>query len=311
MRLLKQIYAYLFIRIMSNQQQFGMGYIPDLADFRDYSKNSPEVKEIFNKLDLTADDTALPVKTDFSSMFTGVRAQGSIGSCTAFASVVGLVEFYNKNVNNDTTQLSPLFQYKMTRKGIMNLKGDTGASMRASMQSLMEYGTVLEKWYPYTTDLTKFDLEIDTDIKLKGQQTQALSYVRIDQRNVSTTDVLKEIRRYCAKNLPIMIGFTVYNKSWSQANSIGSEGAFPFPTTNDTIAGGHAVTICGYDDNKTITNKQDGSKTVGAVKIRNSWGVNWGLKGYGWLPYKYIETQLAMDFWVLLGMEYVDRRVFN
>src|SRR6476620_12310967 len=212
------------------QQKYGLGYIPDVGDFRDYSRDSPVVKDIFNKLNLTADDTTLPVKTDFSNMFTGIRSQGNLGSCTAFASVVGLVEFYNKNVNNDTTQLSPLFQYKMTRKGIMGLKGDTGASMRSSMQSLMEYGTVLEKWYPYTTDPTRFDLDIDTDIKLKGQQTQALTYVRIDQRNVTTTDVLKEIRRYCSKNLPIMIGFTVYNNSWSQANSTGSEGAFPFPT---------------------------------------------------------------------------------
>jgi len=295
---------------MSDQkQQYGLGYIPDVGDFRDYSRDSPEVKDIFMKLNLTADDTTLPVKTDFSNMFTGVRSQGNLGSCTAFASVTGLVEFYNKNVNNDITQLSPLFQYKMTRKAIMGLVGDTGASMRASMQSLMEYGTVLEKWYPYTTDPKRFDLDIDIDIKLRGEKTQALSYVRIDQRNVSTTDVLKEIRRYCSKNLPSMIGFTVYNSSWSQANS-SSDGAFPFPTRTDTVAGGHAVVICGYDDNKTITNKQDGSKTVGAVKIRNSWGM-WGNRGYGWIPYKYIDAQLAMDFWVLLGMEYVDRRVFS
>ena len=107
-----------------------------------------------------------------------------------------------------------------------------------------------------------------------------------------------------------MIGFTVYNNSWSQANS-SSEGAFPFPTNTDTVAGGHAVVICGYDDNKTIINKQDNSKTVGALKIRNSWSINWGNRGYGWLPYKYVETQLAMDFWVLLSMEYVNRKVFN
>ena len=291
-----------------------MGYLPDIGDFRDYSKNSPEVKEIYNKLNLTVEDTSLPLKTDFSSMFTGIRNQGNLGSCTAFASITGLAEFYNKNVNNDTTQLSPLFQYKMTRTGIMNLKGDTGASMRASMQSLMEFGSVTEKMYPYTTDLNKFDLDpesIDKYILTRAEKSQALSYIRIDQRNVTTTDVLKEIRRYCSKNLPIMFGFTVYNGSWNQANSTGSEGAFPYPSNNDTIAGGHAVVICGYDDNKTIINKQNNTKTVGAVKIRNSWSTNWGMRGYGWIPYRYIEAQLAMDFWVLLSMEYVDRKVFS
>lgn len=306
------IYPYLFFNLMSNQK-FGLGYLPDLMDFRDFSKDSPEVKEIFNKLSLETDPTAIPVKNDFSSAFTVIRNQGSLGSCTAYASVVGLVEHYNKNVHNDTTPLSALFQYKMTRTGIMNVKGDTGAYMRAAMQALMEFGAVTEKMYPYTTDLNKFDLDpesIDKYILTKAEKSQALKYIRIDQRNLTTTDILKELRRHSAINVPIMFGFTVYDNSWKQANSSGSEGAFPYPSKIDKVAGGHAVVISGHDDNKIITNKQDGARTVGAFKIRNSWGDRWGLKGYGWLPYKYIEAQLAMDFWALLGMEYIDRKVF-
>jgi C1A family cysteine protease len=290
------------------EQRLGMGYIPDLADFRDYSKE--DVPDIYNKLNLETVDENIVIKNDFSSMFTAVRSQGSLGSCTAFASAGGIVEFYNKNVHGDTTQLSTLFQYKLTRDE-MGVKGDVGAYMRSAMQALVNYGTVLEKDYPYTTDLNKFDLDPSVNLKVKATNRQALTYVRIDQRNVTTTDVLKELRRHSAKNIPIMIGFSVYDNSWKQANSYNSEGAFPFPAKIDRIVGGHAVTIAGHDDTKVITNKQDSVKTIGAFKIRNSWGVNWGLKGYGWLPYKYIEQQLAMDFWALLSMEYVDQRKFN
>jgi hypothetical protein len=41
--------------------------------------------------------------------------------------------------------------------------------------------------------------------------------------------------------------------------------------------------------------------------VRNSWGTGWGDGGYGWLPYKYVEDGLAVDFWSLFSAAYVDR----
>jgi C1A family cysteine protease len=69
--------------------------------------------------------------------------------------------------------------------------------------------------------------------------------------------------------------------------------------------GGHAVVAVGYDDNRKI------GKDKGAVKIRNSWGTNWGAGGYGWLPYSYIEAGLAEDFWSLFKGEYIDTGKFE
>lgn len=286
--------------------------IPDLGDFRDFSKGDTEVKEIFNKLQLETDPTNIPPTNDFRSRFSPVRSQGSIGSCTGFSSIVGVLEYAFKNTNNDITQFSPLFQYKMTRN-LMGLKGDTGASIRASMKSLAVYGAVPEKDYPYTTDSVKFDLEPNENLKFLAQNFQALKYIRVDQRNMTTSDILKELRKYSAANVPITFGFTVYNDSWRQANASLSSGggSFPFPKSDDTVAGGHAVCIAGHDDTKVVTNRTDGTKTIGAFRFKNSWGIQWGEKGFGWLPYKYIEQQLAMDFWLLTSNEWLDLRVFN
>lgn len=34
-------------------------------------------------------------------------------------------------------------------------------------------------------------------------------------------------------------------------------------------------------------------------------------KGYGWLPYDYVKNKLAVDFWSLNSMEWVDTRQFG
>jgi C1A family cysteine protease len=36
-----------------------------------------------------------------------------------------------------------------------------------------------------------------------------------------------------------------------------------------------------------------------------------GDKGYGWMPYDYILNNLALDFWSLLGMDWVDSKQFG
>jgi len=67
----------------------------------------------------------------------------------------------------------------------------------------------------------------------------------------------------------------------------------------------------GYDDAKKITNTINNKATTGALLIRNSWGTGWGDNGYGWLPYDYILNRLALDFWSLLSMEWVDTKKFG
>ena len=64
------------------------------------------------------------------------------------------------------------------------------------------------------------------------------------------------------------------------------------PQEGDQVRGGHAVTAVGYDDTKEV------------FIVRNSWGNDWGDKGYFYMPYAYIkEEQLAHDFWAINWVE--------
>jgi len=286
-------------------EKFGLGWLPDYPDFRDYTVEQEEVKNMLSKAgaDKPAQIT-LPLVTDLRAWCSPIENQGSLGSCTANAGV-GMLEYFERRAFGKHIDGSRLFLYKVTR-GLLHWTGDTGAFLRTTMGALVLFGVPPEEYWPYVE--ADYENEPTGFCYAFAQNYQAINYYRLDPPGTLAPKLLDQIKANLAAGLPSMFGFTVYS-SYLQD---GTTGKIPYPTAGEKIVGGHAIVAVGYDDNMKIKNTNAGAKeTKGALLIRNSWGTGWGMAGYGWLPYEYVLKGLATDWWSLLKQEWIDTGVFG
>jgi C1A family cysteine protease len=277
----------------------GMGWERDLPDFRDCTLDSPHIREIRAKSKkLQRSLKNAPRAVDLRQWCSLIEDQGSLGSCTANAGV-GLLEYYQRRAFGKYLDGSRIFLYKATRN-LLGWTGDQGAYLRSTMKAMTLFGVPPEDYWPYHVD--RFDDEPPAFCYAFALSYKALKYYRLDPPGQKTQQVLKLLKENLAASLPAMFGFTVY----SSIPPVGDgKGEIPFPQPGEKVEGGHAVVAIGYNDDKKI------GKDKGAILIRNSWGTEWGDKGYGWLPYAYVSSGLAVDFWALVQSEFVDTELFE
>lgn len=275
--------------------RYAMGWQRDLPDFRDYSPDSDAVQKLLKGSNaLKAKPPKASQSVDLSQWCSPIEDQQDIGSCTAQAGV-GLLEYFERRAFGRHIDASRLFLYKTTRN-LLGWQGDTGAWLRTTMKAMVLFGSPPERYLPY--DTSKFDDEPSAFCYSFAQSYKAIRYFRLDSAGVAGAALLSRVKQFLAAGYPSMFGFTVYNFG-------NDKGEFAYPGPGDSVQGGHAVVAVGYDDKRKI-----GAET-GALKIRNSWGTGWGESGYGWLPYRYVETGQADDFWSLFKADYVPTGNFS
>jgi C1A family cysteine protease len=240
------------------------GWLPDIPDNRDHMYGA--VRKIPAKL---------PAKVDLSKSCSPVEDQKDLGSCTANA-LAGDLEFLMKKDKVPFLDMSRLFIYYNERVIEHSVKTDSGAMIRDGIKSLAKQGACSEKNWPY--DIAKFASKPPKACYTEALDHQIISYARIN--------TLDEMRACLADGYPFVFGFSVYEAFESQ--QVSRIGVLNMPKPGEKMVGGHAVLGVGYDD------------AARRFIVRNSWGTNWGKKGYFTMPYDYVaDRNLSDDFWTI------------
>lgn len=247
------------------------GWKRDLHDPRDfkYKVSAPEAPRI------------LPPFVDLRPLCPPVYDQGELSSCTGNA-LASAFQFEQMKQNKTNWIPSRLFIYYNERVIENTINEDGGAQIRNGIKSLVDSGVCPETKWQYIP--SKFATKPCKCCYKTALDNQVLQYLRISPHT------LQGVKEAHADGFPVTFGFTVYESMMT--DEVKRTGIVPIPSLEDKPVGGHAIKSVGYDDSKEC------------LIVKNSWGTNWGLSGYFYLPYWYITTpDAAADFWVIKLVE--------
>lgn len=238
-----------------------LGWIRDLPDQRDHVLRL---------------STAQKLPSIYEMKFPAAYDQGQLGSCTAQATC-GAFQFTENEQDGNAPIPSRLALYYWTRLSMGTESYDSGASIRDALKAVARYGMCKESIWPYDTSRFSKQPNANAIAEAAKHKLEGKAYGRIERTVISLKTCL-------AANNPIVFGFTVYESFMSE--EMKKTGMMQMPKLHESVVGGHAVLMIGYDDAKRC------------FLIRNSWGPTWGIKGNFWMPYDYaISKRLADDFW--------------
>ena len=169
--------------------------------------------------------------------------------------------------------------------------------MSAVVWAMQNSGELSEVSYPYTstnviggtrgniTAAAPYKFPLYPAPPVAAKQTAPVQ-ITFGGTPVSRTATLNVMINALATRHPIVIGISVY-QSFESAAAL-STGNVPMPGANESLLGGHAICLTGYN------------MTTRRFSFPNSWGTSYGNKGMFSIPFDYVSNwNYAFDAWII------------
>lgn len=225
--------------------------------------------------DLIYSPTLQPLKerVDLRPWCSAVEDQGHLGSCVGNA-VVGVYELLIKrDAPTRYLELSRLFVYYNGRLIEGTGNQDIGLYVRDGVKSVKQYGICSEHLWPYKID--RFTMTPTVESYEDARTRNIKNYYRVTSLD-HMLDALNNLH-------PVVFGLEVY--SGFEKLEISKDYILSMPDPAEQPIGGHAMCMVGYDLPR------------GLILARNSFGPNWAMNGYCWIPFDYVKQEI-FDSWI-------------
>lgn len=231
---------------------------------------------------------AVPDELDLRPLFYPVRNQLFRGSCAVFSSVAAM-EFYA-----GCPRLSEAYVYSLVKENALSIEGANFLEMKKFLDASP---LVASEHFPYEfVGVFGFDPNNANEVRVaqafnrsKGEQAKLLRdraiYQAVDVKVFAASQMTFDaLKQNIFNGTPVVLGMGMNSDHWKYAprgridSAIGpnAQGIKNIFADN----GNHAVLAVGYTKD-------------GYVIIRNSWGIEWGQQGYGYLHWDhYVKHKL-------------------
>ena len=233
--------------------------LADLDDWRDFLY-TPQL-------------TPLRSIVDLRPWASPVEDQGHLGSCIG-NTVAGAYELLlKKNIPDNFVDISRLFVYYNARLLENTEREDSGAYIRDGVKAAKKYGLCSEKVWPYL--INHFNITPSVESYDDAKHRNIKNYYRI----ATLEDTLDALNH----DHPVVFGLKVFEGF----NNIEytKDYILEIPNPEEQPIGGHAMMMAGYDLNRQL------------VLCRNSFGPDWCMGGYCWIPFEYMRNE-TFDSWI-------------
>ena len=202
---------------------------------------------------------------DLRASFTSIKSQGQVGACASFAFTSVYEYILNKNGKLTEADLSERFLYYNTRKRMGTIDKDSGSNMYDAGKALEEEGLCSEDLCGYVNDF-------EAHLEAPSAQAYADGLTRRVAETMNVNIKEQDIKSAIVEGYPVIVSLHLHESF----NNVGSDGFVKRPDDSDPVVGWHAMVIVGFSDKDKV------------FIVRNSWGTDFGDKGYCYIPYSYV-----------------------